>query len=272
MLRIERPVGDSSTVFWIGLISHANARGNRRSATLRRGLVTRPPECIASSQQGRSRVRFDGIAGTLHLRSMSQDYQVRQSPDKHQQVAHLRHPMPHPELPRQDRAFLGGRCGGIPLPVQLHQFGLQPKPARTHQRQDSNQTPTRTPSQGRTSSARSQMQNERHHCADHLQHKVLSQHRLSDEPRILSPDEIRHRRREEVGAHHDFHRGSHGVGSAIRDVAWGVANGQLAGAHRGFGAPGNLGSWTSGRAFLRIRQTELVIGLVEWMRCTPAVG
>ena len=72
--------------------------------------------------------------------------------------------------------------------------------------------------------------------------------------------------------HHDFHRGSHGVGSAIRDVAWGVANGQLAGAHRGFGAPGNLGSWTSGRAFLRIRQTELVIGLVGWMRCTPAVG
>ena len=134
---------------------------------------------------------------------MSQDYQVRQSPDEHQQVAHLRHPMPHPELPRQDRAFLGGRCGGIPLPVQLHQFGLQPKPARTHQRQDSNQTPTRTPSQGRASSARSQMQNERHHCADHLQHKVLSQHRLSDEPRILSPDEIRHRRREEVGAHHD---------------------------------------------------------------------
>ena len=134
---------------------------------------------------------------------MSQDYQVRQSPDEHQQIADLRNPMPHPELPRQDRAFLGGRCDGIPLPVQLHQFGLQPKPAHANEHQHHGQSPARTSRQGRASSARSQMQGQRHHGADNLQHEVLGQHRLSDEPRILSPDEICHRWREEVRAHHD---------------------------------------------------------------------
>ena len=72
--------------------------------------------------------------------------------------------------------------------------------------------------------------------------------------------------------HHNVRRGTPDLGAAIRDVAWGFASRQFAGAHRGFGAPGNPGSWTSGGAVLRFYQTEPVIGLVGGMRGVLAVG
>ena len=71
--------------------------------------------------------------------------------------------------------------------------------------------------------------------------------------------------------HHNVRRGTPDLGPAIRDVAWCFANRQLAGAHRGVGAPGNPGSWTSGGAVLRFYQTEPVTGLVGGMQGVLAV-